>query len=173
MKKRSASTTAKTGRAPLQLDSFLCHTIYRAGHAFSRVYQPLLRRLGLTYPQYLTMVALWEQDGLTVGSLGEKLMLESSTLTPLLKRLEALGHLNRSRDPSDERQVLIRLTGQGRALRQEAVEIPDCIVEASGTSAEKLGELQKRIAELTSALLERATEGGKPASAQPAAKTVK
>jgi DNA-binding MarR family transcriptional regulator len=159
MAKRSVSTAARTtGRAPLQLESFLCHAIYMAGHAFSRVYQPLLRRLGLTYPQYLAMVALWEQDGLTVGSLGEKLMLESSTLTPLLKRLETMGHLKRNRDPADERQVLISLTAQGRKLRQQAIDIPGCIVEASGTSAENLGELQRRIAELTSALLSHSTE---------------
>jgi len=80
-----------------------------AGHAFNRVYKPLLDRLGLTYPQYLLMVALWEQDDQTVGALGEKLFLESSTLTPLIKRLESVGLLARTRDPTDERQVRVRL----------------------------------------------------------------
>ncbi len=145
--------------APLQLDSFLCHAIYMAGHAFSRVYQPLLRRLGLTYPQYLTMVALWQQDGQTVGALGEKLMLESSTLTPLLKRLEALGHLIRSRDPTDERQVLIRLTDQGRNLKRQAVDIPGCVLDASGMTAKDLRALQARIADLTASLLAYADIG--------------
>ena len=94
----------------LRLGEFLCFAVYSASHAFNRVYKPLLDELGLTYPQYLVMVLLWEQDDQTVGSLGEKLFLESSTLTPLLKRLEALGYVKRTRDPVDERQVRVRLT---------------------------------------------------------------
>src|SRR5437764_15290881 len=91
--------------AVLDVDDNLCFAIYSAGHAFNRIYKPLLQALDLTYPQYLVMVALWSRDDQTVGSLGDKLLLESSTLTPLLKRLEAMGHLTRSRDPADERQV--------------------------------------------------------------------
>ena len=94
----------------LDVDDHLCFAIYSAGHAFNRIYKPLLGELGLTYPQYLVMVALWAKDDQTVGSLGEKLLLESSTLTPLLKRLEGIGYLTRTRDPADERQVRVRLT---------------------------------------------------------------
>src|SRR5260370_24247641 len=99
----------------LRLGEFLCFAVYAASHAFNRVYKPLLDELGLTYPQYLAMVLLWERDDQTVGSLSEKLFLESSTLTPLLKRLEALGHVKRTRDPADERQVRVRFTDKGRA----------------------------------------------------------
>jgi DNA-binding MarR family transcriptional regulator len=131
----------------LQLGEFLCFALYSAGHAFTRVYAPLLAGLGLTYPQYLAMVVLWEQDDQTVGQLGEKLFLESSTLTPLLKRLEAMGHVRRARDPADERQVRVRLTDQGRALREKARDIPRCILEASGLSVQEgrrlLGEVTR------------------------------
>src|SRR5258707_12339396 len=96
--------------AALRLGEFLCFAVYSANHAFNRVYKPLLDELGLTYPQYLVMVLLWERDDQTVGSLGEKLFLESSTLTPLLKRLEASGYIRRTRDPDDERQERACLT---------------------------------------------------------------
>src|SRR5258708_33918548 len=112
----------------LKLGQFLCFAVYSASHAVNRVYKPLLDELGLTYPQYLAMVLLWEEDDQTVGSLCERLLLESSTLTPVLKRLEALGHVRRTRDPVDERQVRVRLTEKGRALRDKARGIPDCIL---------------------------------------------
>lgn len=92
---------------PLLLDDFLCFAVYSVNHAFTRVYKPLLDKLDLTYPQYLVMDLLWERDDQTVGELGKKLFLESSTLTPLLKRLQSLGHVERSRDPADERQVRV------------------------------------------------------------------
>lgn len=120
----------------LTLDHFLCFAIYSANHAFNRVYKPLLEELGLTYPQYLAMVVLWEQDDVTVGAIGERLFLESSTLTPLLKRLEGLGLVTRSRDRNDERQVRIGLTDAGRALREKAAGIPACVFEASGLDVE-------------------------------------
>jgi DNA-binding MarR family transcriptional regulator len=120
----------------LTLDHFLCFAIYSANHAFNRVYKPLLDELGLTYPQYLVMVVLWEKDGVTVGAIGERLFLESSTLTPLLKRLEGLGLVTRSRDRNDERQVRIGLTDAGRALRGKAAGVPACIFEASGLDVE-------------------------------------
>lgn len=138
--------------APLDLDEFLCFAIYSAGHAFNRVYKPLLDGLGLTYPQYLVMVLLWQRDGQTVGKLGEKLFLESSTLTPLLKRLEALGHVTRRRDPEDERQVRIRLTDSGRALRQKALEVPRCIRDAVGLDPEAARRLHADIDALRRAL---------------------
>jgi len=97
------------------------------GHAFTRLYKPLLDPLGLTYPQYLVMAVLWEKDGRTVGEIGEKLLLESSTLTPLLKRLETAGMVRRTRDQDDERVVRIQLTPKGAELKQKAIEIPRAI----------------------------------------------
>ncbi|MDI9682476.1 MarR family winged helix-turn-helix transcriptional regulator, partial [Burkholderia cenocepacia] len=93
-----------------KLSEFLCFAIYSANLAFGKAYKPILDELGLTYTQYITIIALWEQDNQTVGQLGEKLFLESNTLTPILKKLEAMGYLERHRDPSDERQVLVSLT---------------------------------------------------------------
>ena len=136
----------------LRLSELLCFTVYSAGHAFNRVYKPLLDQLGLTYPQYLVMVLLWEQDDQTVGSLCEKLFLESSTLTPLLKRLEASGHVKRTRYPLDERQVRVGLTGEGRAMREKARLIPDCILEASGLGIDGLRRLQSEIVALRNSL---------------------
>ena len=102
----------------LKLSEFLCFAVYSTNLAFGKAYKPMLERLGLTYTQYITLVALWEQDNQTVGSLGEKLFLESNTLTPILKKLEAMGYLLRQRDPEDERQVRISLTKEGRKLRE-------------------------------------------------------
>jgi MarR family transcriptional regulator, organic hydroperoxide resistance regulator len=109
---------------PLQLDSMLCFAIYAAEHAFTRFYKPRLAALDLTYPQYLAMLVLWENDGLTVKALGERLFLDSGTITPLLKRLEARGLLERKRNPQDERQVLVSLTESGRTMRNQAMSIP-------------------------------------------------
>ncbi|QIB34368.1 MarR family winged helix-turn-helix transcriptional regulator [Ancylobacter pratisalsi] len=108
----------------LTLDDFLCFAVYSANHAFNRVYRPMLDRIGLTYPQYVVMVTLWGEDGMTVGQVGEKVLLETNTLTPLLKRLEAAGLVRRVRDTGDERQVRIFLTDQGQELRRAALEIP-------------------------------------------------
>ena len=136
-------------KAPaLNLDGFLCFEVYSANHAFNRVYQPLLDKLHLTYPQYLVMVLLWERDDQTVGKLGERLSLESNTLTPLLKRLETLGYIKRSRDPADERQVRVRLTESGRTLRAKALHIPGCILAASGLDARAAKQLMTAIATL-------------------------
>ncbi len=137
---------------PPRLDTFACFAIYAAGHALNRVYKPLLDPLGLTYPQYLVMVALWETDGQTVGGIGEKLFLESSTLTPLLKRLEAAGHLRRQRDARDERVVRVHLTPGGQALRAQAKDIPGCILRASGLTAESLMRLKDDVDGLRRAL---------------------
>src|SRR5689334_5756821 len=126
----------------LSLNNFLCFAIYSAGHAFNQLYRPLLDAIGLTYPQYLVMVALWTQDGRTVKALGEELLLDSSTLTPLLKRLEAAGYLSRTRDPEDERQVRVRLTRAGEALRSRAQQIPPCVQDAVGLSDAAMKKLQ-------------------------------
>lgn len=151
-----ADAAGKPGTLP-RLDEFLCFAVYSAGHAFNRVYKPLLDELDLTYPQFLAMVALWAEDDQTVGSLGEKLLLESSTLTPLLKRLEALGYVSRRRDAEDERQVRVRLTKAGAALRAKARDIPGCILEATGLSIEGLRRLQAEISALRENLLKAAT----------------
>ena len=134
------------------LNDFLCFAVYSTGNAFNRVYRPLLDALGLTYAQYLVLAALWKVDGLTVGQIGERLFLESSTLSPLLKRLESAGHLRRQRDPADERVVHVTLTEQGQALRQKAERIPGCIVEASGMSLEQLTKMKADIEALRTAL---------------------
>lgn len=136
----------------LKLDDFICFAVYTASHALNRVYKPLLDALGLTYPQYLAMVALWDEDGQTVGGLGEKLFLESSTLTPLLKRLEGAGYIRRERSREDERVVLLRLTEEGKRLRERATGIPGCIAAASGRDAVDLTRLQSEIVALREAL---------------------
>jgi MarR family transcriptional regulator, organic hydroperoxide resistance regulator len=147
-----SNAVRKPGPVP-NVDDFLCFAIYSAGHAFNRVYKPLLEALGLTYPQYLVMVSLWAEDDQTVGSLGEKLFLESSTLTPLLKRLEGMGYLTRNRSPVDERQVRVRLTKAGAALRAKARDIPECILETTGLSADAMRRLQAEISAVRESLL--------------------
>jgi DNA-binding MarR family transcriptional regulator len=132
----------------LQLDRQLCFALYSASHAMTRAYQPLLAALGLTYPQYLVMLVLWEQDGLGVSQLGERLNLDSATLTPLLKRLEAAGHVQRLRDTADERRVRLQLTAQGRALREQAQSIPPRLAAATGCSVDELASLTRRLADL-------------------------
>lgn len=136
----------------LPLTEFLCFAIYSANHAFTRVYKSLLDPLGLTYPQYLAMVALWECDGQTVGGLGGKLAMESSTLTPLLKRLEFAGLIHRGRDAADERKVRAHLTEAGRALRARAAKVPACVLEASGLSLADAKRLHREISSLRDAL---------------------
>lgn len=135
-----------------KLSEFLCFALYSASHAFNRLYKPLLDELGLTYPQYLVMVTLWERDDRTVGEIGEQLFLESNTLTPLLKRMEAAGLVSRSRDPADERQVRLRLTGEGRALLDKARSVPPCVLEATGLTAEQARELTDQIGALRTTL---------------------
>ncbi|MBS9476820.1 MarR family winged helix-turn-helix transcriptional regulator [Ancylobacter radicis] len=132
---------------PLKLDQFLCFAVYSANHAFNRVYKPILDRLGLTYPQFIAMVTLWAEDGPTVGQIGERVLLETNTLTPLLKRLESAGLVRRVRDAADERQVRIFLTEKGRALRCEAEGVPAeislCLDRDAAAIAELTGELTR------------------------------
>ncbi|KPF46988.1 MarR family winged helix-turn-helix transcriptional regulator [Rhizobium sp. G187] len=123
----------------LTLDRQLCFALYGAAHAFTRAYKPLLAPLGLTYPQYVAMMALWEQDNIPVKVLGEKVGLDSGTLSPLLKRLEQIGYVTRSRDAADERQVFIALTEAGRSLKAEALKVFAAIGESTGCD---LAELQ-------------------------------
>ena len=125
--------TAENSPSPaaLRLDNQVCFALYSASLAMTKLYKPLLDDIGLTYPQYLVMLVLWEQDGITVSELGERLYLDSGTLTPLLKRLEASGHIRRTRDAQDERRVRIALTSAGQALRAQAESIPACILAHS------------------------------------------
>jgi DNA-binding MarR family transcriptional regulator len=126
----------------------LCFAVYSTAHAFNRVYKPLLDRLGLTYPQYLVMLALWERDGVPVKDIGERLFLDSGTLTPLLKRLEAAHLIKRTRSRADERQVLVALTSQGQALKEKARGVPPAILAASGCSIGELTALKKNLVAL-------------------------
>ena len=126
----------------LNLSNQMCFAVYSTAHALNRVYKPLLDPLGLTYPQYLVMLVLWEADGLTVKQIGERLRLDSGTLTPLLKRLQAAGHVRRDRDTSDERQVRISLTEQGQALRERAEAVPLRMIEATGFTGEEVQVLR-------------------------------
>jgi DNA-binding MarR family transcriptional regulator len=132
-----SAESVKSGEI-LRLDNQLCFAVYAAAHAFNATYKPLLEPLGLTYPQYLAMLVLWEEDGVTVSAIGSRLGLDSGTLTPLLKRLEAAGLVSRLRDAADERQVRITLTAPGRALKQKAKSIPQGLLCASGL---KLGDI--------------------------------
>ncbi len=122
----------------LLLDEQLCFALYAASRRMTAIYRPLLEALGLTYPQYLVMMVLWERDGLTVRELGERLQLDSGTLTPLLKRLEQAGLLGRRRRQSDEREVEITLTDTGHNLRTRAAEVPRCLAERLCLSADAL-----------------------------------
>jgi MarR family transcriptional regulator, organic hydroperoxide resistance regulator len=140
---------------PLELGEFLCFAIYSASHAFNRVYQPLLRELDLTYPQFIAMVLLWERDGQTVGELGQNLFLQSNTLTPMLKRLETLGYIKRSRDPADERQVRINLTDAGRKVRLRASDIVRCVRDATGLQDKQVRDLIADVDTLRKALERR------------------
>jgi DNA-binding MarR family transcriptional regulator len=146
------NTLALTSDQALRLDHQLCFALYSASLAMTKVYQPLLAPLGLTYPQYLVMLVLWEQDGVTVSQLGERLALDSGTLTPLLKRLESAGHVHRLRDAADERRVRLQLTPAGRALRQQAETIPPALAAAAGCGIDELASLTRRLAELRTRL---------------------
>jgi DNA-binding MarR family transcriptional regulator len=118
-----------------------CFAIYSTSAAFNRVYRGPLRKLGLTYPQYLVMLALWTEDGVTVGRLGERLWLDTNTLTPLLKRIEALGLVTRRRSDVDERRVMVALTEKGLALRDSAAEVTGCIAESAAMSRAEISRL--------------------------------
>ena len=136
----------------LKLDNQLCFAVYSTSLAMTRLYKPLLEKLDLTYPQYLVMLALWERDGVMVSELGTQLSLDSGTLTPLLKRLESIGHVSRLRDVTDERRVRVTLTPSGRALKRRATELPACILAASQCSIDELSALTKQLQQLRNRL---------------------
>lgn len=132
--------------------SMLCFDVYAANLAFGRLYQRLLDPLGLTYPQYLALAALWGVENLTMGALGERLGLDSGTLTPMIKRLEALGLVRRRRDPADERRVRVSATDAGMALRARAASVPGCVAAATGLDPAEIAELQSVLRRMKASL---------------------
>jgi DNA-binding MarR family transcriptional regulator len=141
-----------TTTGPLPLDSQLCYGLYSLSMAIQRVYNPLLDELGLTYPQYLVLNVLWREDGQTVGHIAEALALESSTLTPLLKRLEAAGLVRRQRNPDNERQVLVTLTEAGREMSSRTGCLAESLLAASGQGGQQLNALNDEVRELRDAI---------------------
>ncbi|MGR3887620.1 MarR family winged helix-turn-helix transcriptional regulator [Pseudomonas sp. 1152_12] len=136
----------------LMLDNQLCFALHSTSLLMTKVYKPQLQALGLTYPQYLAMMVLWEEDGLTVGEISSRLLTDPGSLTPLLKRLEAEGLLSRTRSREDERVVVVELTQAGRTLQEKAMGIPQCILGASGLALEQLRKLQSDLIALRSHL---------------------
>lgn len=145
-----------------RLEDHLCFAIYTAHHAFSAAYKPLLEPLGLTYPQYLVLLALWEKDGMVVSEIGRRLHLDSGTLTPLLKRMEKGALVSRQRNPSDERRVQVHLTQAGRALQAQAERIFDELECALGGTGEERSAIRASVAALTPRL--RLAAGAAPKS---------
>ncbi|MEW9702518.1 MarR family winged helix-turn-helix transcriptional regulator [Paenibacillus sp. SI8] len=132
----------------LKLENQICFMVYACSREMTKLYKPLLDAIGLTYTQYATMLALWDKDGVTVTELGERLYLDSGTLTPLLKKLEVIGLLTRTRAVDDERRVIIELTDQGKALRQRATDIPGQLSCQVGMDAKEAGEFREHVTEL-------------------------
>lgn len=141
----------------LALDQQLCFALYSSSLAMTKLYKPLLEPLNLTYPQYLVMLVLWERDGITVSEVGERLTLDSGTLTPLLKRLQTSGLLARQRDTEDERRVFVKLTAAGRALKGRAAKVPPQIACAAACPLDELAALTIRLKQLRDDLTEFST----------------
>jgi DNA-binding MarR family transcriptional regulator len=143
----------------VRLNDLVCFAVYSANNAFNRFYKPIMAELGLTYPQFLVLMALWEEDGQGVGQLGERLGLESNTLTPLLKRMETAGVIERRRDKADERRVAVQLTPSGRDLEAKAGALLACVPQATGMTADELVALRTAVERLRDNL-ESARDGG-------------
>jgi DNA-binding MarR family transcriptional regulator len=150
----------KDTSGPLQLEDQLCYSLYSASMAIQRLYKPVLDSLSLTYPQYLVMNVLWREGSQTVGTIAQHLALESSTLTPLLKRLEAAGLVKRARNPDNERQVIISLTSQGTALRVKASCLNAALLKASGQTPSELSALNQQVRQLRGSLYEQIGKWG-------------
>jgi MarR family transcriptional regulator, organic hydroperoxide resistance regulator len=150
------SQKPKASAGERRLGDFLCFAIYSANLAFGRAYRKGLEELGLTYPQWIAIVALWEQDGQTVSELGDKMFLESNTLTPILKKLESVGYLRRQRDPADERQVRINLTESGRRLREKGMHMN--LVASTGLKPDEFARLQENVVTLRDNLIKATAE---------------
>ena len=162
---RTRGGTAASREAALRLDAQVCFALYSTSLAMTKRYRPLLDALGLTYPQYLVMLALWEQDGLGVSALGERLFLDSGTLTPLLKRLETSGLIARQRAGDDERRVQVTLTPAGRALRRRAAAIPATLAGSLGCALDELSALTATLQGLRAALLAESDDASMSAAA--------
>jgi DNA-binding MarR family transcriptional regulator len=134
------------------LEQQLCFSVYSAAHAFNAAYKPLLEPLGLTYPQYLVLLALWQKDGVSVKDIGTRLHLDSGTLTPLLKKLQASGYVRRGRNPSDERQLLVELTPEGQSLRARAAEVRKSLVCSLGVTEPSIQTLREQVDVMTGLL---------------------
>ncbi len=154
------STGKATGFDPLELDLQLCFSLYSASNLLIRLYRPVLEPLGLTYLQYLAMLALWARRPQSVGELGERLNLESSTLTPLFKRLETQGLITRRRDPADERRRMIDLTPAGVALREKALDVPACVFRRLPMPLEQMIALKGELDSLVNGLRAGTTPTG-------------
>lgn len=152
--RRRALTRRKKNDGPVPLEDQLCYSIYSASMAIQRLYKPMLDELGLTYPQYLVLNILWRDDAVSVGNIAEQLGLESSTLTPVLKRLEAAGHVSRVRNPTNERQVLVRLTSKGTAVRTHAGCLGEALIASSGDTLKHLASLNDDVRSLRDAIYE-------------------
>jgi len=153
---KTKTDTVNTSLSMLHLDQQMCFALYSANLALNKVYRKLLVELDLTYPQYLVMLVLWQQDELMVSDIGDKLFLDSATLTPLLKRLETAGLLIRRRAQIDERQVIISLTDTGRALQQRALGIPEAVACAAECSVEEMTAIKQQLQTLRSHLQKKA-----------------
>ena len=144
--------TSSAPDLPERAEEMICFAVYAASHAMTRAYQPMLKPLGLTYPQYLVLTVLWADDIQTVGALGGRLGMESNTLTPLLKRLEATGHVKRRRGEDDERRVFVSLTSQGATLKEKAPEITRRIIESTGMGLDDLTQLVETLSRMKQSL---------------------
>lgn len=154
-------SNASTSRQDVaRLGDFMCFAVYSTNLAYSRVYKPVLEKLGLTYPQYVTIICLWEEDNQTVKGLSEKLFLEPSTMTPMLKRLEAMGYVQRARDSEDERSVRVSLTEAGRTLRESAFAFREVTARAAGLAPDEFRVLQKAIVNLRTNLMQASGQQG-------------
>lgn len=157
LRKTATLAAVNDGEGP-RLDTQLCFALYAASLAMGKVYRPLLAELGLTYPQYVVMLALWECDGLSIGELGEQVALDSGTLTPLLKRLQTLGLIERTRSAADERQVLVTLTRRGAELQERANAVQDQVACATACSARERQQLTVALQGLRASLLSSGSE---------------
>lgn len=154
-----AKANEKRGSDAFMLSDYLCFAVYSTNLAFGKAYKPILDQLGLTYTQYITVIAMAEESDTTVGRLGEKLFLESNTLTPILKKLEGMGYVERHRDRADERVVRIKLTKAGRRLRDQAVELNTGLLKATGLTPEDFAKMQRGIVALRDSLIKSVDEG--------------
>ena len=158
MEFKTTALSALSNRNLLNVDLQMCFALYSASLSMTKAYKPLLAKLNLTYPQYLVLIVLWEKDGVTVNTLGERLFSDSGTLTPLLKRLEKLGFIQRQRCVEDERRVIVTLTDEGKKLQKRAAEVPMQISCSTGCTLAELHQLNSQLISLRTALIKNSTK---------------